>query len=70
MRFIEVKYRTNTEFGFPEEAITELKLEHIKKTVETYLFNLKTPIQHYQIDIISIIKICQHKPEIRWIEGV
>lgn len=70
LRFIEVKYRTSTEFGFPEEAITEVKLEHIKKAVEMYLFKLKSPIRHYQIDIISILKIGQYKPEIRWIEGV
>lgn len=69
-RFVEVKYRTSTSFGFPEEAITEAKLRHMRRAVETYLFKQKRLPERYQIDVISILRIGQNKPEIRWIEAV
>lgn len=69
-RFIEVKYRTSMDFGYPEEAITETKLDHIRKAAEAYLFSLKRLPKNYQIDIISILKIGENKPKIHWIHAV
>ena len=69
-RFIEVKYRTTMEFGFPEEAVTVDKLRHIRCAMETYLLQLKTLPKHYQIDVIAILKNSQNKPKIHWVQGV
>ena len=35
--FIEVKYRTNTSHGMPEEAVDMRKMKHITKTARLYL---------------------------------
>jgi len=69
-RFIEVKYRTSVEFGFPEEAVTEIKLKHIKHAIEIYLLEHMEHIKRYQIDVISILRFGEDKPKIYWIESV
>ncbi|MFA6322166.1 MAG: YraN family protein [Candidatus Buchananbacteria bacterium] len=54
LHFIEVKARTNKKFGWPEEAVSDLKLEKINQAALAYLEknNLR---QNWQIDIISIL---------------
>lgn len=54
IHFIEVKTRTNQKFGWPEEAVTDEKLEKIIMTSEKYCqeYNLNF---EWQIDIISIL---------------
>lgn len=37
LRFIEVKTRTNIEYGYPEESISKRKLEHLKKAIYAYI---------------------------------
>jgi len=51
--FIEVKTRTNQAFGWPEEAVTDQKLEKISLAAEKYLIE-KQINSEWQIDIISI----------------
>ncbi|MHC1741140.1 MAG: YraN family protein [Anaerolineaceae bacterium] len=51
--FIEVKTRTSGDFGFPEEAITEKKLEHIHEVVEKYLAS-HSENSNWRIDVIAI----------------
>jgi putative endonuclease len=36
--FIEVKYRTSLEFGYPEQAINSNKINKIKKASENFIF--------------------------------
>ena len=52
--FVEVKTRTNQTFGWPEEAVTDEKLEKIATASEEYLQE-KEIDSEWQIDIISII---------------
>ena len=52
--FIEVKTRTNQNFGWPEEAVTDQKLEKIAAAAEKYLTENKINGE-WQIDIISVI---------------
>jgi len=52
--FVEVKTRTNRNFGWPEEAVTEEKLENIALAAEKYLEEYKIKAE-WQIDIISIM---------------
>ena len=55
--FVEVKSRSNLNFGHPFEAITQNKMKNIKLAVIAYLNdhqNLK--FNNYRIDGIAIIK--------------
>lgn len=70
IRFIEVKYRTTSEFGYPEESVTETKLEHIRNAAERYLQNLDPRPKYYQIDVLAIRGNGQNKPEIHWIQQI
>jgi len=52
--FIEVKTRSNKNFGWPEEAVSEAKLKKISLVAQNYL-EKNNLANHWQIDIISII---------------
>ena len=54
IHFIEVKTRTNQNFGWPEEAVDEKKLEKISLAAEKYLKENNADSE-WQIDIISIL---------------
>lgn len=51
--FVEVKTRTNTDKGLPQEAVNFHKQQHIKKSAQ--LFVMKYPEKSYRFDIIEII---------------
>jgi len=51
--FIEVKFRKNNTFGFPEAFVTEKKLSMIQKTAHAYVLE-KDWRGRIQFDIISI----------------
>ena len=54
--FVEVKTRTSTAFGYPEEAVNKKKLQKIYKTAQWFLFTNQYPDeQTWRIDVISII---------------
>lgn len=53
--FVEVKTRTNTSFGLPEEAVDGRKLEHIYLAAEAYLLeHPELSGREWRIDVISI----------------
>ena len=51
--FIEVKFRKNNKFGFPEAFVTDKKLSMIHKTAQAYVIE-KNWLGRIQFDIISI----------------
>lgn len=51
---IEVKTRRNTEYGNPEEAITNKKIRHIIASTDAYVKKYKIDL-HIRFDIITII---------------
>ena len=53
--FIEVKTRTSTFFGLPEESITPYKQERWKKSVWVYCQTKKLHGMQLQIDVIAIL---------------
>jgi len=54
--FVEVKTRTSTAFGYPEETVNKKKLQKIYKTAQWFLFTNQYPgKQNWRIDVISII---------------
>ena len=71
LTFVEVKARTTTTFGMPEDAITEEKLEHLINTAEYYLQENPIPDVSWRIDVIAIIgKPGADNPQIKWFKNV
>lgn len=62
--FIEVKYRKNTRFGAPEEAVTLSKQKKIIQGARYYLYKNKYPTDiPCRFDVISV-----YGEEITWIK--
>jgi putative endonuclease len=69
MVFIEVKTRTNTLFGFPENAITKRKLTHMEQSAQYYMDELDFH-GTWQWDAVSIQRRPSSKPEILHFENI
>lgn len=54
--FVEVKTRTSTEFGWPEEAVTHSKQNTIRRVAWFYLRRFPDPKPSFRFDIISILE--------------
>ncbi|UZR92694.1 YraN family protein [Chondrinema litorale] len=54
--FIEVKTRSKTTFGYPEEFVSEQQEERIMNAATHFLETTGAPHQFIRFDIISIIK--------------
>jgi putative endonuclease len=52
--FCEIKTRTSTIFGFPEDAVTKKKQNYLKLCAEHYLLN-HPQYNRLRFDVISII---------------
>lgn len=60
--FVEVKTRTQHQFGTPLEAITRHKLSKIVKTSQFYLSQRNLHNQPYRFDAIEVILNSSEKP--------
>ena len=54
LHFVEVKTRSDTRYGYPEESVSRKKTEHILKAAEYYL-HAHPQWKRVNFDIISII---------------
>ena len=54
--FIEVKYRSNTNFWLPEEAINKYKLSKCTKTIDYYCKKNNIDFEKIRFDAITILK--------------
>ena len=52
--FIEIKSRTNTDYGLPSESVTKKKIEHILKVAKYYLYIRNLEHQNVRIDAIEV----------------
>ena len=52
--FVEVKTRSSTKFGFPEEAITEIKRVHLLESAQAFLQDHPEYDGDWRIDVLSI----------------
>ncbi|KAF0112310.1 MAG: hypothetical protein FD147_183 [Chloroflexi bacterium] len=67
--FVEVKTRTNERAGYPEEAVTEEKLEHMTNSAEWFMQEHSGLGENWRIDVIAIIgKIGLDAPIIEWFQ--
>lgn len=53
--FVEVKTRKSTQCGFPEEAVTRQKINHLRKAALIYLNSRERPYREIRFDVIAIL---------------
>ena len=68
MVFVEVKTRRSQLFGSPEEAITNSKIQHIKKVAIIYLAENKMAYKEIRFDVITIL-MQSDEPSLNHIEA-
>ncbi len=67
---VEVKARTSSKFGMPEEAITASKREHLILSLESYLQTQSGLPDSWRIDVIAIRgKPTDDNPEVVWFQN-
>ena len=67
--FVEVKTRTNSRYGYPEEAVDGRKLDHLIKSAEAFMAGQpEEPGQSWRIDVIAVQGGPEDTMEHVWIE--
>lgn len=54
--FAEVKYRTDTGFGEPEDSVSEEKMRNVFKAAEAWLYERKMDGAPVRFDVIAIVQ--------------
>ena len=67
--FVEVKTRTTTAFGYPEESITARKKEHMIAAAQAYMQTHSEPRTNWRIDVIAIEAQSKRDPQITHFEN-
>lgn len=63
--FVEVKTRTSTAFGMPEESVTPEKQRHIIKASRAYLYEAGLERSPCRFDVVSVLIGREAAPEVR-----
>lgn len=66
--FVEVKMRSGTYFGHPEDFVTPSKEQNIKKAAEAWIYERKMETAVVRFDIISIVQKGNQAPQITHFE--
>lgn len=66
--FVEVKTRSGTYFGRPEEHVTPAKEKNIKKAAEAWVYERKMETAVVRFDIVSIVQSGNEAPDITHFE--
>jgi putative endonuclease len=69
VHFVEVKTRQTRTYGYPEEAVTQKKLQHFAHAVEFWLRGV-APSVPFQLDVLAIFFEPNHRPQIEWFQAV
>lgn len=64
--FVEVKTRSNTEHGFPSEAVNAKKRDRYERIAACYLKDYDTVDVSVRFDIISILVLSEHRAFLRF----
>lgn len=67
--FAEVKARSSNKFGYPEEALTPAKQQHIFDAASTYLQEHPELNGDWRIDVIALRRRLGQAPEIQHFEN-
>jgi len=66
-RFIEVKTRSSIKYGYPEEAVDDLKIENLYLAIDAFLRENDLKIDNFHLDIIAII-LNDKDFDVRWLK--
>lgn len=64
--FVEVKTRTSSVYGFPEEAVVRKKIKNLTAAGNKYMINKNN---HWQIDVVAIILSEKHGAKINHLKN-
>lgn len=68
--FVEVKTRTSAALGYPEEAVTEEKMDHMIEAAEKYMED-HPEVREWRMDVLAIIgKPGRGTPQFEWYKDV
>jgi len=62
--FVEVRFRTRTDFGLPEETLSKAKLARIRRTAAMYMVKKGIRDKACRFDVLAI-DMMSGKPEVR-----
>ena len=69
--FVEVKTRTSFSYGFPSEAVNNMKKRHILSSVKYYLYCKGLEDSFVRIDVIEVVVDVKHvKYKLNHLKGV
>lgn len=63
--FVEVKTRSRTDFGRPEEAVSKTKKRNLIRAAEGFIYERQWQETVCRFDVISIIRLAPGKPEVK-----
>jgi putative endonuclease len=66
--FVEVKFRKNADFGFPEERVDRTKISHLYKAADAWLYERKMEGSPTRFDVVSILQQGTDAPDITHFE--
>ena len=67
--FLEVKTRRSKQFGFPEDAVSRYKQEHMLNSAMAYLQEQDALERTWRIDVIAVNLVAGTLPEIQWFKN-
>lgn len=68
--FCEVKTRTSSEYGYPEVAVDENKIQNLLRAIQIYIGREKMK-KFWRLDIVAIeLNIKNKKAQIKWLKNV
>jgi putative endonuclease len=67
--FFEVKTRRTEAYGYPEDAISKAKSQHLRTAAEAYIQDHPDLPAEWRIDVVAIRLVNGKEPEIEWFEN-
>jgi len=69
--FVEVKTRFNLLYGLPEEAVDEIKIEHLEAAIGWYFQEHSVSDENWQLDVITVVgNPSGAAPQVDWFRNV
>jgi Holliday junction resolvase-like predicted endonuclease len=69
-RFVEVKYREGTIFGYPEDSMTPKKIKTLLRAIEFYGLKNNIDYNFTRLDFLGILRLQDGEYEYRLVEDV
>jgi len=69
-RFVEVKYRESTIFGYPEDSMTPKKIKTLLRAIEFYGLKNNIDYSTTRLDFLGILRLPDGDYEYRLLEDV